>query len=93
MWMFPKIVVPPNHASKNRVFHYFHHPFWGVSLFLETPTSAELAFKTPSFFKTVEGPLHLKIFFCSIRFSEVVSTHLWNTPLNLYQQAIKGFLS
>ena len=20
-----------------RVFHYFHHPFWGVSLFLETP--------------------------------------------------------
>ena len=25
--------------------------------------------------------------------SEVVSTHLWNTPLNLYQQAIKGFLS
>ena len=26
-------------------------------------------------------------------FSKVVSTHLWNTPLNLYQQAIKGFLS
>ena len=25
--------------------------------------------------------------------SEVVSTHLWNTPLNLYQQAIKGFFS
>ena len=25
--------------------------------------------------------------------SKVVSTHLWNTPLNLYQQAIKGFLS
>ena len=23
----------------NRVFHYFHHPFWGVSLFLETPIS------------------------------------------------------
>ena len=23
----------------NRVFHYFHHPFWGVSLFLETPMS------------------------------------------------------
>ena len=21
----------------NLVFHYFHHPFWGVSLFLETP--------------------------------------------------------
>ena len=25
--------------------------------------------------------------------SKVVSTHLWNTPLNLYKQAIKGFLS
>ena len=25
--------------------------------------------------------------------SKVVSTHLWNTPLNLYQQAIKGILS
>ena len=27
------------------------------------------------------------------RDSKVVSTYLWNTPLNLYQQAIKGFLS
>ena len=25
--------------------------------------------------------------------STVLSTHLWNTPLNLYEQAIKGFLS
>ena len=31
MGVFPKIVglVPPNHPLKNRVFHYFHHPFWG----------------------------------------------------------------
>ena len=21
---------PPNHPLKNRVFHDFHHPFWGV---------------------------------------------------------------
>ena len=21
--------VPPNHPLKNRVFHFFHHPFWG----------------------------------------------------------------
>jgi len=28
--MFPKTGVgPPNHPLKNRVFHYFHHPFWG----------------------------------------------------------------
>ena len=25
--------------------------------------------------------------------SKVVSTHLWNTPVNLYQRAMKGFLS
>ena len=25
--------------------------------------------------------------------SQVVSPHLWSTPLNLYQQAMKGFLS
>ncbi len=30
IWVFPKIMVPPNHPLKNRVFHYFHHPFWGV---------------------------------------------------------------
>ena len=37
IWVFPKIVgfSPPNHPLKNRVFHYFHHPFWGVSLFKE----------------------------------------------------------
>ena len=27
----------PQISHFNRVFHYFHHPFWGVSLFLETP--------------------------------------------------------
>ena len=33
MWVFPKIMVPPNHPLKNRVWnHYFHHPFWGVSI-------------------------------------------------------------
>ena len=25
--------------------------------------------------------------------SKVVSTHLWNTPLNIYQKAKEGFLS
>ena len=30
IWVFPKIgVYPQNHPSKNKVFHYFHHPFWG----------------------------------------------------------------
>ena len=34
---FPKIMVPPYHALKNRVFHEINHPFWGtVPLFLET---------------------------------------------------------
>ena len=32
IWMFPKIgvVKPPKSSHFNRVFHYFHHPFWGV---------------------------------------------------------------
>ena len=29
IWVFPKIMVPPNHPFVHRVFHYFHHPFWG----------------------------------------------------------------
>ena len=28
-WVFPKIMVPPNHPFLHRVFHHFHHPFWG----------------------------------------------------------------
>ena len=37
--VFPKIGgFPPNHPLKNRVFHYFHHPFWGtVRIFGNTP--------------------------------------------------------
>ena len=33
---FPKIVgkLPPNHPFYPRVFHYFHHPFWGFSPYL-----------------------------------------------------------
>ena len=30
IWAFPKIMIPPNHPFVHRVFHYFHHPFWGV---------------------------------------------------------------
>ena len=29
--MFRKLVVPPQIIHFNRVFHYFHHPFWGGS--------------------------------------------------------------
>ena len=29
----PKIVgFPPNHPFAHRVFHYFHHPFWGTTI-------------------------------------------------------------
>ena len=27
---------PQSHPLKNRVFHYFHHPFWGTSIFGNT---------------------------------------------------------
>ena len=38
IWVFPKIMVPPNHPMFNGVWnHYFHHPFWGTHpYFLET---------------------------------------------------------
>ena len=31
IWVFPKIwEKTQNHPFVHRVFHYFHHPFWGV---------------------------------------------------------------
>ena len=30
------VLVPPNHPLNNRVFHYFHHPFWGTPIFGNT---------------------------------------------------------
>ena len=33
IWVLPKIMVPPNHPMFNRVFHYFHHPFWDTPIF------------------------------------------------------------
>ena len=38
IWVFPKIMVPPNHPLNNRVYHDFHHPFWGPTpIFGSTP--------------------------------------------------------
>ena len=36
--MFSKIVVPPNHPLKNRLFHDFHHPFGGYPYFWKHPS-------------------------------------------------------
>ena len=34
IWVFPKIMgKPPNHLMFHRVFHYFHNPFWGITIF------------------------------------------------------------
>ena len=36
--MFPKIVgFPPKSSHFYRVFHYFHHPFWGTPIFWKPP--------------------------------------------------------
>ena len=49
IWMFPKIVgFPPKHPLKNRGFPYFSHPFWGVSVFLETPILVSFFFPVAS---------------------------------------------
>ena len=38
IWVFPKIVGFPRQIIHfNRVFHDFHHPFWGTPIFGETP--------------------------------------------------------
>ena len=44
IWLFPKIVVPPNHPFVHRVFHYFHHPFWGFSPYFWFNTHIYLEF-------------------------------------------------
>ena len=44
-WVFPKIgVFPPNHPLKNKVFHYFHHPFWGIPIFWKHPFGEMIQF-------------------------------------------------
>ena len=36
--MFPKMVgFPKSSILIHRVFHYFHHPFWGTTIFGSTP--------------------------------------------------------
>ena len=38
IWVFPKIGGTPKSSHLNRVFHYFHHPFWGFPpIFGNTP--------------------------------------------------------
>ena len=55
-WVFPKIMVPPNHPFVHRVFHYFHHPFWGRTHYFWFNTQIgklakfkSLSKKTPTF--------------------------------------------
>ena len=53
-WVFPKIMVPANHPFVHRVFHCFHHPFWGTIIFGNTQIGKlenfkSLSKKTPTF--------------------------------------------
>ena len=46
IWMFPKIVgFPPKSSIFLRVFHYFHHPFWGFSPYLWFNTHINVPFR------------------------------------------------
>ena len=42
IWMFPKMVVSPNHPLKNRDFHY-KPSILGLPLFLETPIYQDIS--------------------------------------------------
>ena len=44
IWMFPKIVVPPNHPLKNRLFHFYSLHFGVFPLFSETSKSTTCNF-------------------------------------------------
>ena len=47
IWVFPKMGVLPNRPLKNRVVHYFHHPFWGFCpYFWKHPYNVYLEKKT-----------------------------------------------
>ena len=42
LWVFPKIMVPPNHPFFHRVFPDFHHPFWGTPIFGNIPIKSKI---------------------------------------------------
>ena len=43
-WMFPKIWENPQIIHFNGVFHYFHHPFWGVFFYFWFNTQIKIFF-------------------------------------------------
>ena len=48
IWVFPKIMVPPNHPFVHRVFHEINHSFWGTKNFWFNTHIIALDFKTPN---------------------------------------------
>ena len=79
-WMFPKIVgFSPQIIYFNRVFHYFHHPFWGTSIFGEHPKwwyfwgviivrcQGSNSPNVRGWWRGVQSPPKRKVFFRSIR--------------------------
>ena len=45
--VFPKKMgFPPKSSHFNRVFHYFHHPFWGTTIFGNTHTWNSTTFRS-----------------------------------------------
>ena len=72
IWVFPKIVVPQNHPFSIGVFHYFHHPFWGTTIFGNTHIwlvhvlSVDIKLLTESKPHECEEHLIMKITFSSL---------------------------
>ena len=63
-WVFPKIMVPPKSSHFNRVFHSFHHPFWGAHPYCwKHPHGYKSPSETPRLvIASVKGKTH-----CSLR--------------------------
>ena len=72
LWMFPKIMVFPPKSSINRVFHYFHHPFWGTTVVGNIHIGDEIL---PSYMRSLLQPLKINQDFtvyppCSLKRSQ-----------------------
>ncbi len=68
MGVEPRIGVayPPNHPFVHRVFHYFHHPFWGFSPYFWFNTQIAFVqiakwFGNLAFFDFKDGKLLMKL--------------------------------
>ena len=92
-WWGPEpaeFLIPPKIAKKNHAIGTVQHPrTWQFKKYPWRKYKTRAALKSNAFCESqiLGGPSRV-LNICFLGFSKVVSTHLWNTPLNLYQRAM-----